>query len=80
LLRSSLVRVINSFIIGVWAILGCEKFVGELVLGPYLVVDILNLDQKFDWAQIATDGDDDVILGAGSGTVVIPKLGTSLEP
>jgi hypothetical protein len=79
-LLSSLVRVINSFIIGVWAMLGCEKFVGEPVSGPYLVVDILNLDQKFDWAQIATDGDDDAILGAGSGTVVIPKLGTSLEP
>ena len=65
---------------GIWAILGCEKFVGGLVSGPYCVVDVLNFDQKFDWVQIATEGDDDAILGGGSGTVVVPKPGMSLEP
>ena len=53
---------------------------GGLVSGPYLAVDVLNFDQKFDWAQIAAYGDDDAILGAGSGTVAIPKLGMLLEP
>ena len=53
---------------------------GGLVSGPYLVVDVLNFDRESDWAQIAADGDDDAILGAGSGTVVIPKPGTSLGP
>lgn len=73
-------NVINSFVIGVWAILACEKFVGELVSGPYLVVDVLNFDRESDWAQIAADGDDDAILGAGSGTVVIPKPDTYQYP
>jgi len=72
--------VINSFVIGVWATLACEKFVGGLVSGPYLAVDVLNFDQKFDWAQIAAYGDDDAILGAGSGTVAIPKLATYQYP
>ena len=53
---------------------------GGLVSGPYCVVDVLNFDQKFDWVQIATEGDDDAILGGGSGTVVVPKPGMSLEP
>lgn len=78
--RLLLESVINSSVIGVWAILACEKFVRESVSGSYLVVDVLNFDHKFDWAQAAADGDDDAILGAGSRTVVIPKPGTSLGP
>ncbi|CCM02163.1 uncharacterized protein FIBRA_04241 [Fibroporia radiculosa] len=73
-------NVINSFTVGIWAILACESFVKQVIAKPYLVVDTLNFDKTSDWAKVLTEGDDDIFLGSDGGVFAIPKIGGSVYP